>query len=231
MVENKRRRSSLIDTVSAGLPARKWRAILALALAAILCGAPLGQPLAAATPRATTSSNATSPAAALSNPTVPAGLPQNTYFDITQGKGYRFNRGGWIYVHLEGTPHEIGYEHGYLLAPEISDAFEVVRLEDTHDTGRDWDFFRRAAREMLWPKIDPEYQSEMFRDRRWLAGPGREARYLGYRRVQCVFGAARLLRPVARRSRRARRFRRNFSRSLIAARSSPLEAGRKTTKS
>ncbi len=162
MVENKRRRSSLIDTVSAGLPARKWRAILALALAAILCGAPLGQPLAAATPRATTSSNATSPAAALSNPTVPAGLPQNTYFDITQGKGYRFNRGGWIYVHLEGTPHEIGYEHGYLLAPEISDAFEVVRLEDTHDTGRDWDFFRRAAREMLWPKIDPEYQSEMF---------------------------------------------------------------------
>lgn len=164
MIENKRGRSSLIDTVGAGLPARKWRAILALALAAILCGAPLGQPLAAATatPRAATSSNATSLAADLSNPAVPAGLPQNTYSDVTQGKGYRFNRGGWIYVHLEGTPHEIGFQHGYLLAPEISDAFQVVRLEDTHDTGRDWEFFRRAAREMLWRKIDPEYQSELF---------------------------------------------------------------------
>jgi len=37
----------------------------------------------------------------------------------------------------------------------------VIRLEMTHDTGRDWEFFRRAAREMLWPKVDPEYQAEL----------------------------------------------------------------------
>lgn len=76
-------------------------------------------------------------------------------------KAYRFDRGGWIYVHLEGSPHDIGYQHGYLLAPEIADAFAVVKLEMTHDTGRDWEFFRRAARQMLWPKIDPEYQAEL----------------------------------------------------------------------
>jgi hypothetical protein len=76
-------------------------------------------------------------------------------------KSYRFERGGWIYVHLEGSPHDIGYQHGYLLAPQIADAFATVKLEMTHDTGRDWEFFRRAAREMLWPKIDPEYQAEL----------------------------------------------------------------------
>ncbi|MGH9725946.1 MAG: hypothetical protein ACRD41_12850, partial [Candidatus Acidiferrales bacterium] len=76
-------------------------------------------------------------------------------------KAYRFDRGGWVYVHLEGSPHDIGYQHGYLLAPEISDAFAAIRLEMTHNTGRDWDFFRRAAREMLWPKIGPEYQAEL----------------------------------------------------------------------
>ena len=81
--------------------------------------------------------------------------------DAILAKAYRFDRGGWIYVHLEGSPHEIGYQHGYLLAPEISDAFAAIRLEMTHSTGRDWDFFRRAAREMLWPKIDPEYQAEL----------------------------------------------------------------------
>ena len=81
--------------------------------------------------------------------------------EMTQDKGYRFTRGGWIYVHLEGSPHDIGYQHGYLLAPEIADTFAAVRLEMTHDTGRDWDFFRRAARMMLWPKIDPEYQAEL----------------------------------------------------------------------
>src|SRR5690242_10642535 len=77
------------------------------------------------------------------------------------GQGLSFRPWGWIYVHLEGSPHDIGYQHGYLLAPEIADAFAVVKLEMTHDTGRDWEFFRRAARQMLWPKIDPEYQAEL----------------------------------------------------------------------
>src|SRR5689334_799870 len=28
-------------------------------------------------------------------------------------------RNGWVQVHLEGTPAEIGFQHGYLLSPEI----------------------------------------------------------------------------------------------------------------
>jgi Phospholipase B len=81
--------------------------------------------------------------------------------DSRLSKAYRFERGGWIYVHLEGVPHDIGYQHGFLLAPEIADAFASVSLNMTHSTQRDWEFFRRAAREMLWPKIDIEYQSEL----------------------------------------------------------------------
>ncbi len=74
---------------------------------------------------------------------------------------YRFQRGGWICVHLEGSPSRVGFQHGYLLAAEIQDAFEAVKLSDTHSTKRDWEFFRQAAREMLWPKIDAEYQEEL----------------------------------------------------------------------
>jgi hypothetical protein len=74
---------------------------------------------------------------------------------------YRFEQNGWIYVHLEGAPSKIGFAHGYLLAPEIADAFEAVKRSDTHQTQRDWEFFRKAAREMLWPKIDAEYQEEL----------------------------------------------------------------------
>ena len=29
--------------------------------------------------------------------------------DAILAKAYRFERGGWIYVHLEGSPHDIGY--------------------------------------------------------------------------------------------------------------------------
>ena len=39
---------------------------------------------------------------------------------------YRFTRGGWTYVHLQGSPNQIGFQHGYLLAPEIADAFAAV---------------------------------------------------------------------------------------------------------
>jgi len=90
-----------------------------------------------------------------------ASSTEDSHFELAKDKGYRFERDGWIYVHLEGTPYDIGYQHGYLLAAEIADAFATIRLEMTHDTGRDWDFFRRTAHTMLWPKLDAEYQFEL----------------------------------------------------------------------
>jgi Phospholipase B len=90
-----------------------------------------------------------------------ADAKQKAPIDARLSGAYRFDRGGWIYVHLQGSPSDIGYQHGYLLAPEIEDAFKVIKLMDTHNTKRDWEFFRKASREMLWPKIDAEYQEEL----------------------------------------------------------------------
>src|ERR1700693_3644222 len=99
--------------------------------------------------------------AGIANASGKAALAQRHADDPVLAKAYRFERSGWIYVHLEGAPHDIGYQHGYLLAPEISDAFAAVSVEMTHNSNRNWEFFRRAAKEMLWPKIDVEYQSEL----------------------------------------------------------------------
>ena len=74
---------------------------------------------------------------------------------------YSFERGGWVYVHLEGEPETIGFQHGYMLAKEIEDAFPAVSANMMHSTKRDWPFFRQVAREQLWPKLDPEYQQEL----------------------------------------------------------------------
>jgi hypothetical protein len=74
---------------------------------------------------------------------------------------YRYEKGGWIYVHLQGAPSAIGYQHGFLLAEEIEDAFPAVSTGMTHSSQRDWAFYRQAAREMLWPKIDEEYKEEL----------------------------------------------------------------------
>lgn len=68
---------------------------------------------------------------------------------------------GWTVVRLAGTPKQIGYQHGYLLAPEIADLQRVFLLELTHDYGKDWNFFREAAKNVWWPHIEQEYRDEM----------------------------------------------------------------------
>ncbi|MGA8937561.1 MAG: C45 family peptidase [Acidobacteriaceae bacterium] len=74
---------------------------------------------------------------------------------------YKFHEGGWTYVHLHGTPDEIGFQHGYLLAREIEDNVHVYSLEAVHEDHRPWEFFRQAGKNVLWPKLDPEYQAEL----------------------------------------------------------------------
>src|SRR5215813_289659 len=64
--------------------------------------------------------------------------------------GYRFERNGWIYVHLEGAPERLGYQHGYLLADEIRELLRVVAPFLEHTTKKDWNFYRDAAEKMLW---------------------------------------------------------------------------------
>jgi hypothetical protein len=73
----------------------------------------------------------------------------------------RPEQNGWIFVHLEGSPSTIGFQHGYLLAPEILDAGREVRNEVTHDSKKDWQFYRDAAKEMLWPRVEQEYRDEL----------------------------------------------------------------------
>ena len=69
----------------------------------------------------------------------------------TSGAGYRFDRGGWMFVHLEGTAAEIGFQHGQLLSAEIADLLNVMKLETKHDTKRDWNFYRDRTQNVLAP--------------------------------------------------------------------------------
>jgi hypothetical protein len=94
-------------------------------------------------------------ASALSAATLPAG-------DARMKGAYRLPaRDGWTFVHLEGSPGEIGFQHGWLLGSEILDGFEVQKLETEHSLNKPWPFFRDAARQVLWPRIPEEYRQEL----------------------------------------------------------------------
>jgi hypothetical protein len=78
-----------------------------------------------------------------------------------KGAFRRSENNGWTFVHLQGTPHQIGFQNGYLLEPEIEDTLKVTMLEETHDSKKDWQFFRDAAQNMMWPHIEQEYREEL----------------------------------------------------------------------
>jgi hypothetical protein len=73
----------------------------------------------------------------------------------------RPEQNGWTFVHLEGTPAEIGFQHGYWLAPEIEDVQKVVVLGLTHDSKKEYSFFRAAAEKVFWPHIEQQYREEL----------------------------------------------------------------------
>src|SRR5882757_2976988 len=76
-------------------------------------------------------------------------------------KATRKNKNGWIYLHAEGSPADIGYQHGYLLANDIDTSIQAVAYLLAHDTHRDWQFYRNAAKNFLWDKLDREYKDEI----------------------------------------------------------------------
>jgi hypothetical protein len=81
--------------------------------------------------------------------------------DARLGSSLREDVNGWIYVHLKGSPREIGFQHGWQLASEIDDVLKTMAFYIEKSTGRNWAFFRNAVQSMFWPKLDQEYRDEI----------------------------------------------------------------------
>ncbi len=68
---------------------------------------------------------------------------------------------GWIFVHLEGAPSAIGFQHGYLLAPEIEDSKRAIELSTTHGVNHNWAELREVSLKYFWPRVPDEYRQEL----------------------------------------------------------------------
>lgn len=68
---------------------------------------------------------------------------------------------GWVFLHIEGAPFARGFAHGWLMAPELSDALRVIRQLIPFDTGATLGFFGQAAAEMWHDKLDAELEAEL----------------------------------------------------------------------
>ena len=73
----------------------------------------------------------------------------------------RFERAGWIYLHVEGEPRARGFQHGYLLAKEITDALRTTRIRWEHQSAMDWSWLVSRGVALFSPKIDSENLAEL----------------------------------------------------------------------
>lgn len=78
---------------------------------------------------------------------------------LTRAK--RFQSNGWICLNLEGDSRALGFEHGYLLAPEIREMLRVHRIEWEYRSGMSYAWLLDRAAEYLTPKADPESLAEI----------------------------------------------------------------------
>jgi hypothetical protein len=90
----------------------------------------------------------------------PSGINSRSHERMMQ-KTSRDDKNGWIYVHLEGKPEVIGYQHGYLLASEIIDLRGAMSMLNEKTTGKNWDFYREESNRIFWINIPPEYKKEL----------------------------------------------------------------------
>jgi len=77
------------------------------------------------------------------------------------GRANRHEKHGWIYLHIEGEPRERGFQHGYLLAKEISESLQATKAVWEYHSGMDWSWLVDKAKTILAPKVDAENLAEI----------------------------------------------------------------------
>ncbi|MBP1678938.1 MAG: phospholipase [Bacteroidetes bacterium] len=76
-------------------------------------------------------------------------------------KGTRAEQDGWVSLRIAGSPRELGFQHGYLLAPEIKASLEMVRKKWFHDSGMEWPWLVEQGDRILRPKVDAKILEEI----------------------------------------------------------------------
>ena len=78
-----------------------------------------------------------------------------------QGAYRKPSDNGWTIVHLEGSPANVGYQHGYLLYDEIEKSKKAIQLSVTHEVIHSWAELRTTAQTVFWPAVPREYREEL----------------------------------------------------------------------
>lgn len=78
------------------------------------------------------------------------------------GPAYRYPQAGWIVLHIEGDPYDRGYQHGQLLAPEITAYLRCYSaIQNSKAPTEGWKTTRTLINALFLRRFDKEYLEEM----------------------------------------------------------------------
>lgn len=77
------------------------------------------------------------------------------YKQITNGQ--RFTENGWIRVNVNGSPYEIGYSHGYLLAEQLKEVIRILKFLTLNECGYSLNILRSVFFDLLSPVVKERY--------------------------------------------------------------------------
>jgi hypothetical protein len=76
-------------------------------------------------------------------------------------KANRHEKNGWIYLHIEGSPEERGFQHGYLFSKEIKESIRILSEGWKYQTAMNWSWYVDKGHDILTTKTDPENLAEI----------------------------------------------------------------------
>ena len=72
--------------------------------------------------------------------------------------GIRYDKNGWVYVSISGSPYERGYAYGKLIKEDMVKVKEIIEFVIFNDFGVHWNFFVDAAKKYYSPKIKKKFK-------------------------------------------------------------------------
>jgi hypothetical protein len=82
--------------------------------------------------------------------------------------GSRYEKNGWTTISIKGTASERGYAHGYLMAPELKEVFNMLKFTFLHSYGYPREFFCEVISELFRPQIIQNYP-ELYEEMEYIA--------------------------------------------------------------
>jgi len=90
--------------------------------------------------------------------------------------GIRYEKNGWIYISIKGSPKERGYAHGYLAMKELKEAFRMLDFTFYEGYGYKREMFSEITSELFGPQIQANYP-ELYEEMEGITAGAKAAGY------------------------------------------------------